>query len=255
MDNKLKYAILGLLISSFIGLNHANSDTITMSKGAFEGRVLENSEQVLVLETVAGEFVVIKKNQIKSLTKESEPDFYYRRGLFYEAQGEEEKSIINYIEALTLDPDHEKSRQKLQNIKYSKTKEKWDSGINKAETLLSKQEYKQALESYQSVLDMQPEDRLARQIILKMSDTHSQIAFLFYDHCADEEAIMELAKAEELNPNSAEIYYVLGRIHETDRKFDLARLEYERALEIDPNHGRSRSQLESLIIKYQKRYY
>ncbi len=255
MTPKSKLTFIGILFISFFLLNNAHSDTITMSKGAFEGRVLENSEQVLVLETVAGEFVVIKKNQIKSLTKEPEPDFYYRRGRFYEAQGEEEKSIINYIEALTLDPNHEKSRQKIQDIQYRKTKQKWDSGINKAETLLSKKEYKQALESYQSVLDMEPEDRLTRQIILKMSDTHSQIAFLFYDHCADEEAILELAKAEELNPNSAEIYYVLGRIHETDRKFDLARLEYERALEIDPNHGRSRSQLEKLIIEQQKRYF
>ena len=80
-----------------------------------------------------------------------------------------------------------------------------------------------------------------------MSDTYSRIAFFYYDHCFDEEAIKQLAKAEELNPDSAEIYYVLARIHEDDGKLALARMEYERALELDPNHTAARSRLLALI--------
>jgi len=126
--------------------------------------------------------------------------------------------------------------------------------VKKAESHLANRQYWLALDSFQSVLDLEPEDHLARQVIQKMSDTHARIAFLYYDHCADEDAILELAKAEELNPNSAEIYYILGRIHETDQKYDLARLEFERALEIDPNHSRARDQLDNLIDRIRTRY-
>lgn len=238
----------------FLSCGYAYADLIAMSMGDIEGRVLENSARVLVVETIAGEYVVVQKDLIKSLIKETEPDFYFRRGAFYEEQGNEKRAILNYLEALNRDSAHAKSRQRIEDIQNRKKQEQLNNGIKKAETQLEKREYWLALDSFQDVLDMEPEDSLARQVINKMSDTHSRIAFLYYDHCADEDAILELAKAEELNPNSAEIYYILGRIHDADRKYDLARFEYERALEIDPNHARAREQLNDLIERLRSRY-
>ncbi len=247
-------AILVLLIGLCGLTGDAYGDLIAMAKGSIEGRVLENSARVLVVETVAGEYVVVQKNQVQSLEKETEPDFYFRRGQFYESQGNEKRAIINYLEALNRNPNHTKSKERIESIQLQKRKDQWNSHVKKAESHLANRQYWLALDSFQSVLDMEPEDQLARQVIQKMSDTHARIAFLYYDHCADEDAILELAKAEELNPNSAEIYYILGRIHETDRKYDLARLEYERALEIDPNHSRARDQLDNLIAQIRMRY-
>ncbi len=252
----VKPRILLLVMVVGIGWSCGNAygDLIAMAKGSMEGRILENSSRVLVVETVAGEYVVVQKEQIRSLQKESEPDFYFRRGLFWEAQGNEKRAILNYVEALNLDPNHEKSKERIESIQQRKRKEQVDSNVKKAESQLTSRQYWLALDTFQNVLDMEPEDQLARQVIQKMSDTHARIAFLYYDHCADEDAILELAKAEELNPNSSEIYYILGRIHETDRKYDLARLEYERALEIDPNHSRVRDQLDDLIRRLQEMY-
>lgn len=246
--------LLGFFVVLLFGTSDARGDLIAMSMGDIEGRILENSARVLVVETVAGEYVVVQKDLIKALTKETEPDFYYRRGVFYEQQGNEKRAILNYLEALNRDAAHEKSRERIEGIQNRKKQEQLNNGLKKAETHLEKREYWLALDTFQTVLDQEPEDSLARQVINKMSDTHARIAFLYYDHCADEDAVLELAKAEELNPNSSEIYYILGRIHETDRKYDLARLEYERALEIDPNHSRARDQLNELIARNQSRY-
>ncbi|MBN2325655.1 MAG: tetratricopeptide repeat protein [Candidatus Omnitrophica bacterium] len=243
-----------MLIGLSLGCGAACGDLIAMAKGELEGRILENSARVLVVETVAGEYVVVQKEQVKSFTQEPAPEFYYRRANFYQQQGNEKRAVLNYLEALNRDPAHQKSRQQIENIQHAKKQEQWNNGVQQAETHLDNEQYWLALNTFQSVLDMEPEDDLARQIIKKMSDTHARIAFLYYDHCADEDAILELAKAEELNPNSAEIYYILGRIHETDRKYDLARLEYERALEIDPNHSRARTQLDELIDQLRARY-
>ncbi len=228
-------------------------DLISMAKGPLEGRILENSAQVLVLETVAGEYVVLQKDQINSWQKEPEPEFYFRRGRFFENKGDENRAILDYLETLNLNPNHDNAKKQIQTIQYHQKERQWNAGVEKGEQLLAEQEYKKALGEFQRVLEMEPEESLARQVIRKMSDTHARIAYLYYNHGHDEVAILELAKAEELNPNSAEIYYILGRIHESDRKFDQARLEFERALEIDPNHTSARDHLNDLIERTQSR--
>ena len=225
------------------------SDVISIRGGKLEGRILENSAIVLVVETVAGEYLVVEKTNI--LTTQDEPitEFYFRRGRFYEGKGEDNRALLDYLEAVNLNPNHKEARERIDAINYKRKKMQWDQGLQNAQQFISSQEYRKALSAFQDVLALQPDDQLARQIVRRMSDTHAKIAFTFYDHCYDEGAVQELAKAEELNPNSAEIYYVLGKIHESDRKYELARLEYERALELEPNHSSARNNLMILIQK------
>ncbi len=231
----------------------ANSDVLKMKKGEVEGRILENSARVLVVETIAGEYVVIAKTQVDGIQEESEPEFYFRRARLHENDGNDKRALVDYLETLNRAPEHQKAKQGIQKINYRKKKAQWDEGMTVANQHLDNQEYNSALTAFQNVLTLQPEETLARLIVRKMSATHERLAFLYYDHCMDQEAIVELAKAEELNPSSAEIYYILGRIHETDRKFDLARLEFERALEMDPDHSSARRHLTEVIEEAQRR--
>lgn len=256
MDDLRRTLLRWLLANCFVfsGYGLASADLISLAKGDIEGRILENSARVVVIETVAGEYVVLKKNQIQSLVEEPEAEFYVRRGNFHEQNGNDNRALVDYLEALNKIPNHQVARERIEQINYRKKQAKWNTGLQKAEEHFAKQDYWSALEQYQEVLEMEPEETLERRIITRMSEAHTRIAFLYYDHCYDEGAILELAKAEELNPNSAEIYYILGRIHETDRKYDLARLEYERALEIDPFHANARSHLMSLIDQTRRRF-
>ena len=56
-------AILVILIGLYGTYENAYGDLIAMAKGSIEGRVLENSARVLVVETIAGEqaFAEIKE--------------------------------------------------------------------------------------------------------------------------------------------------------------------------------------------------
>jgi tetratricopeptide (TPR) repeat protein len=238
----------GILFSLCVILNPAAwSDLISTSKGSIEGRVLEDSAKVLVVETIAGEYVVINKSRVDAVNNEPVEEFYFRRGRYRESNGDDGQALVDYLEVLNLNPNHKNARDGIDAIQHRQRKAKWDKKIEEAQDHLASQSYREALRSYQQVLEMQPEERLAQEIVQRMSQTHAQIAYLYYNHCLDQDAIIELAKAEELNPNSAEIYYILGRIHETKRKYSVARLEFERALEIDPNHSAARAQLMRLI--------
>jgi len=244
--NQCKGGLLtGLLLCLMVSSGW--SDIIQTRNGDIEGRILEDSARVMIVETVAGEYVAVQKAHIQSIQKEPVADFYYRRGAFHEQKGSESLAMLDYLEALNLDPEHQMSKQRIQDIQYEKKRATWEQGIDRAHEHLANQEYRQALVAFQDVLRMNPDDSLAQRIVQQMSDTHTRLAYLFYDHCYDQEAILELAKAEELNPDSAEIYFVLGIIHENRRMFDQARLEYERALQLNPEHSSARSQLAQLI--------
>ena len=194
------------------------SDVITTSKGAIEGRVLENSAKLLVVETIAGEYIVINKDRVLSVDQEAPEEFFYRRAKYSEANKKENQALMDYLEVLNINSQHARAKEGIQAIQTRQQKAKFDEKIVQAEKQESQKSYNQALKAYQEVLDMQPDERLASDVVKRMSETHARIAYLYYNHCLDQDAIVELAKAEELNPNSAEIYYVLGRIHETKRK-------------------------------------
>ncbi len=244
--------ILGCLIVAVASFS-VWGDTISTNQITLEGRILENSARVMVVETVAGEYVVIDKNRVLNFQDEPEADFYYRRGQFYLNKGDESRALLDFMEAVNWDENHQEARQAIDQIRTQQKRAKVDQGLLKAQQLIAAQEYRKALEAFQRILELQPDDQLAQQIVKQMSDTYTRIAFLYYDHCYDEGAIVELARAEELNPNSAEIYYVLGKIHDNARKYELARLEYERALQLNPNHAMARSQLMDLIERTRTR--
>ena len=61
------------------------------------------------------------------------------------------------------------------------------------------------------------------------------------------QAIAEFKKALEIEPNSAEIYYNLGLIYETQNKLNEAHQMYEQALSINPKYSLAKQHLNKLI--------
>lgn len=152
----------------------SHADVITTAKGEIECRVLENSVQVLVAETIAGEYVVIGKKLVQSLQTEPAEEFFYRRGRYYELNGDDNQALLDYLEVLNINPNHGRAKEGIEAIQYRQKKSRWDAKIEEAQTLASKQSYKQALTAYQEVLEMQPDERLAQDIVRRMSETHTQ---------------------------------------------------------------------------------
>ena len=224
-----------------------SADQIFAQNKVIEGRVLEDSTRVLVVETVAGEYVVVDKHTVTSIDKEAPEEFYFRRANYHLARGEDNEALRDFLEVMQRNPQHEKPRQSIDAINHQRKKDKWDQELEAASQFIATRDYRKAISAYQRVLDQQPDEPVANMVVQRMSDTHARMAFVFYDHCYDRGAIVELARAEELNPENAEIYFVLAKIHESDRKYELARLEYERAIELDPQHQSARDNLLQLI--------
>ncbi len=243
-----------LVLFVLLAANSVQADVVRKAKGEIEGRILENSAEVIVMETVKGEYLVLDKEMVHSITPEPEEEFYYRRGRYHESKGDHQIALIDYMEALRRSPNHMGAKGRRDAIFYERKKSLWNQNLDKAEKHLSNQNYRQALASFQQVLELSPDDDLAQNVVKQMSDTYTRIAFLYFNHCYDEDAIVELTKAEELNPNSAEIYYVLARIHHNSRSDEQARLEYERALELDPSHNGARLHLSELIDQTRNRW-
>jgi tetratricopeptide (TPR) repeat protein len=246
--NILRWNVVSLVfLPAFLCITPVWGDVVATKSSNLEGRILENSSQVVILETVAGEYIVVRKDVVVTIQQEPLTEFYFRRGHFYESKGDDNRALLDYMEAVNLNAEHKEAKAHIEAIHYKRKKAQWDQNLNSAQQLISSQQFRGAIETYQKVLDMEPDDQLARQVVQQMSDTYAKLAFVYYDHCYDEGAIRELARAEELNPNNADIFFVLGKIHESDRKWDLARLEYERAIELDPNHSSARNNLMNLI--------
>ncbi|MDP8244729.1 MAG: tetratricopeptide repeat protein [Candidatus Hinthialibacter antarcticus] len=256
MNQSLNIFTRWVLLASIFALTvcSVNADVVKQAKGEIEGRILENSAEVIVMETVRGEYLVLQKNMVRGITPEPEEEFYYRRGRYHESKGDHQIALLDYMEVLRRTPNHMGAQGRRDAIFYERKKSLWDQNLNKAEEHLDNQDYRQALASFQQVLELNPDDDLAQDVVKQMSDTYTRIAFLYFNHCYDEDAIVELTKAEELNPNSAEIYYVLARIHHNGRNYEQARLEYERALELDPNHNGARQHLRELIDQTRSRW-
>ncbi|MBI1388085.1 MAG: tetratricopeptide repeat protein [bacterium] len=247
------FALTGVLMLAAAPVAHA--DVVVKEKSQIEGRILENSAKVIVIESIKGEYLVLDKSEIKSIQNEPEEEFYYRRGEYYLSKGDDQLALLDFMETLRRNPNHQGAQQERDAIFHQRKQEVWNQNLEKANQQIASQNYRQALASFQRVLEMDPEDQLAQDVVKQMSDVYTRIAFQYFNHCYEEDAIVELTKAEELNPNSAEIYYVLARIHHHARNYEQARLEYERALEINPNHTGARTHLNELVESANGRFY
>lgn len=221
----------------------AYADEVQVDNGEIKGRILSDRPDAVVIRTLAGEEVAVSRDAILKVARQTEVENILDRGAFMEGKGLDENAYLEYVEVLRRDPTNAEANRRMDEITQRHQQERWETGMKKARELVATERYRKALRAFQAVLAQEPDDHLAQQVVEEMCNTYAKIAYMYYNHCYDEGAITELAKAEELNPNSPEIYYLLGRIHETGGHVDLAKQEYERALELEPAHFESRERL------------
>ena len=228
------------------------ADEVQVETGTVNGRIITDLNDAVLIKTLNGEEVAISRDVILRVARKTEVEYLLDRGTFLEDKGQDAEAYLEYLEILKRDPANEEARKRMEEITLRHQRARWEKGLTEARKLVASERYRQALHAFQAVLAEQPEDRLAQQIVEEMCNTYAKIAYMYYNHCYDEGAIAELYKAEDLNPNNPEIYYLLGRIHETDGHLDLARQEYEKALELEPTHFESRERLTALIEKQRR---
>ncbi|MGD2179711.1 tetratricopeptide repeat protein [Lusitaniella coriacea] len=132
---------------------------------------------------------------------------YYNRGTAHAHQQEYDEAIVDYTQALHLDPDYAKA--------YG----------NRGAAYLDRQEYDAAIANYTQVL------RLNRNNAIAYCNRGS--AYIYkqkYD-----QAISDCNRAIELDSNLVEAYYNRGNAYARKQDYNEAMVNYDHAIKLNPN--------------------
>jgi Tfp pilus assembly protein PilF len=129
-------------------------------------------------------------------------------GMAYVEEGQLEEAIIEFEEAIRLDPDHADAHLKLGTAYHKQGK------------------LEEAIAAYKKVVELDPDSATA----------HSNLGLAYYDQGRLDEAIAAYKKAVELDPDSATAHSNLGLAYAHQGQLDEAVAEYKEAIRLDPNY-------------------
>jgi tetratricopeptide (TPR) repeat protein len=145
-------------------------------------------------------------------------------GIGYAKQGMFDKAIAAYEEAIRLDPDIAEAHYNL-GLAYAK------QGM-----------FDKAIPQYEEALKLNPDD----------ADTHWNLGAAYADQGQADKAITEYKAAIELDPNIAEVHYDLGVVYYKQGELNEAAAEFEEAVKLDPNYVKAHVNLGSAYVGLDK---
>lgn len=239
--------LTGLLIAACLAGAGACADVVHLVGGTLlEGQVETELETQVILRLLNGGKVVLAAERIVAIDREPPEMFFVRKGDWLADKGQEREAEAAYREAIALAPASQEARDRLAAMLLARTIVRVNQMIQQAEALMVQRKYREAIRAYSAARDESPSDELTHDLNRRMAIAYARLAYLYFDHCYDQGARIELEKAKDVNPNCAEIYYVLGRIFHDDGDLVQAQTNYEQALNLDPTHVPARSQLMAL---------
>jgi tetratricopeptide (TPR) repeat protein len=180
-------------------------------------------------------------------------------GQVYSNKGMYDKAIVQFKEALAIDPNYAKVHNNIGLVYY--TKGEFDE---------ANEQFKKALainpnlaEAYNNIglvyyakgmfdeAIVQGEKALA--IDPNYANAHNNIGLVYYKKGMFDEAIAQFAKTLAINPHLAEPHNNMGLAYDAKGMFDEAIVQFEKALAINPNHAGTHNNMGR--VYYQKGNY
>jgi len=212
---------------------------------------------VLLAAIFAGGYALLRRSPPTNAGHTPSPEAYraYVRGHFGENAGriQVQAGIKNFQEAIRLDPKYARAWEGLATAHIALT---WFGDVPARETMAqAKMEAQRALTlddglaagwrvlalvaHYQDWDQLSAEKQFRKAVELNPPDavSASWFAEFLIDMRRYDEALVYAKKAQDIDPRWLEPVEVAGNIHAFSGNPDLAIPEYERALEIEPNHG------------------
>ena len=166
------------------------------------------------------------KNSVSTFTKSKDEEFQFLLSKAYYFKGDYDmakREINDLIRRGYNDSKFIQLKQKIETINDSKIR---------ANALFKSQKYSQALDEYNKLLDFDPENKNFMSIIL----TNKALCQKKLGN--NMEALKDVDKAIELNPNYSTAYIRRALIYEEFKMFDDAKADLSKAKELDPSNSK-----------------
>jgi len=163
-------------------------------------------------------------NNVSSYTKSKDEEFYYLLAKAYYFKGDYDlarREINNLIRKGFNEEKYSKLKKHIETINDAKMR---------ANTYFKSNNYEQAINEYTRLLDFDPENKNFMSIIL------TNRALCYKKQGKNMEALKDVDKAIEYNPNYSTAYIRRALIYEEFKMFDDAKSDLSKAKELDPNN-------------------
>ena len=238
-------AVLVILISVFSV--DSNADMLIFTKGrVLHGEIIGETKNTITVDLMIGGKLIIPASAPIEVKKEAKIDYLIKKADYLVSRKKDANAISIYLRGLEYSPNNQLIMKKIEELRSRRVSEDLEEKIAFGDKLVDEGEYRAAIAFYNSLLQHEASPKVTRDILRKISNTHALMAYIYYNHCFEEWAMQEINKAEEYDPNVPMIYYVLGRIHQDQQKYNLAEQDFRRSLQIDPLFRDAESRLTEL---------
>lgn len=232
-------AALGLVGILLAG---AGADIVTFRGGdQLHGDIYRQDREYIAMRLVTGGDIVVGREFVRSVVKEPLEEFNIKRGDYHLSRSEYNKALSEYFLADQRKPGQERIQAKIADVKRLRSEEICGAFLRRADELLAQQAYRGAIGILLDAARECQEGPIRADVLRQLASVQSQLAYHYFNHCFEELALEELAKAWEYDPLCANSYFVLGRIYHAQSRYRTARREYQRAIELDPSLENARN--------------
>jgi tetratricopeptide (TPR) repeat protein len=233
----MKVTILIIILVLSISTVESPADVLYFGgERSLDGHVVRKGRDQTNVKLLAGNTLILENKDIQGTKSESFVAYMLKRGDYYLEQRQDiERAMETYQEALRLKPGDPTIQARLETVVLAERIKRCQAGIEEAREISREGDLGRAIEVYENLLPSAPKEELRRTIMRELAETYAQQAYRYYDHSFFLGAEEMLRKAQQYNPNSPTLYFVMGRIHHVNRDWEAADKAYEAAEELDPN--------------------
>jgi tetratricopeptide (TPR) repeat protein len=201
-----------------------------------EGHVLRKTRDNTNFKLIYGGNLVVENHDISRTETEPFVVYLLKRGDYYlNERKDADQALKNYRDALKLKPDDPYIAERIELVVLTQRIERCQEGIELARRQSREGDLQDSIDTYKELLPTAPKDELQRTIRRELAETYANLAYKFFDHSYFLGAEQMLREAEQLNPSSPRLHFVLGRILHISGDWQGAEREYQLAAELDPN--------------------
>jgi tetratricopeptide (TPR) repeat protein len=233
----MKHCLFALIAFLLFQASVSQADVLFFSGDrSLDGHVVRQGKNTTNVKLLAGSTLTLENQEIQGTKAEPFVAYMVKRGDYYlEQRKDTRRALETYQEALRMKPGDPDIQARIDLVVLSERITRCQNGVEQARKTARDGDMGRAIEIYENLLPNAPKDELRRTITRELAETYAQLAYRYYDHSYFMGAEEMLRKAEEYNPNSPTLHFVLGRIHHVNREWEEADKAYEAAEELDPN--------------------